>query len=607
MSLHGPGPAKKLEDRVLVFGLKLLILIFKLLPFELACWCSTALAKAAYILLPFERKKALAHLGVAFPHLTWREKKRLAKGCFVSLSRSLVEFIKQDLILRRADEFIEMQGLEELKRAADKGKGVVVVSAHLGNWEMLAATTSRSGLPVTVVAREIEPEQVNRVLLDYRERSGVISVLRDHPEVGREVLNALRAGRVVGILIDQDTKKVKCDFVPFFGHLASTPVGAATLARVSGAPVFLGLSWRVGRKLVFHFEPVDTERFAELEDGEFDRALTAHLTARIEEFVRAHPDQWVWMHERWRHRPAGGRWKPYQELPKLPGVLLIKVLNGIAWLFGKLSLEKAELMGAKLGRLMPRLIPSRKKVALDNITKAFEGIDEKEAERLVVSAFENVGMNLALYLHAIGRTNDVLENVEVEGYERLERLVEEGRGVLAVSAHIGAWELGAWWVAQRLPLSVVVKRIKNRAIEREAERIRGQFGLKTIYDRHTAFQIFKRLANGEVIIMVLDQHAPKRIGVWVDFFGRPASTLKSAAWISAKARVPVIVGYTLRLGAGKYKLVLDDVFEPPELDDDSMKAATQLYTRAIEGAIRTHPEQWFWLHRRWKGKPPSSE
>jgi len=605
MKLHKLAPVKKLKDWVLVGGLKFLVFIFKSLPFDIALWLAKALSRVIYYLAVKERKKALAHLDIAFPYLPWSKKRRIAKQCFVNLGVGFVEAIRQQQIFSNPEKFIRFEGLEELKRAHGEGKGVIVVSAHLGNWELLAAATARSGFPVTVVARDVEPKGINQLLLDYRGLSSVRSVLRDRPDAARELLRALKNGHVLGILIDQDTKKIAGEFVSFFGKLAYTPIGAAALARISDAPVFLGLSWRDGGKLVFHYEPVELDRFRHLSNRDFDMALTQNLAEKAEGFIRKFPEQWVWMHERWKHRPDGTRWLPYRELPKCSTFLFIRILEMIERFFGKKRLDRAELAGARLGRLMFRLLAGRRKIAFDNLTKAFGDMDEKRAWQVIKSVFENFGMNAALYLRTGARPEDVFENFEVEGWERLERLVSKGRGVLAVGSHMGSFDLGAWWVAQKLPASIVVKKIKNKTVQCESERIRGQFGLKTIYHRGTLQQILERLECGEVVIMVLDQHAPARIATWVNFFNRPASTLTSAALIAAKAGAPVIVGFSLRLGAGKYKLVFGDTFEPPELDDESITAATQQYTLAIENAIRAHPEQWFWLHRRWKSRPPA--
>ena len=606
MSPRKLRPPKALEDWALAGGLKVLVALFRLLPLGIGRLLAAFLARLAYIVLPRERRKTLAHLDVAFPHFRWSRKRRLAKRCYVNLAYSLVEFIKQDFIFSKFDDYARMEGLDELRRTTDEGRGAIVVSAHMGNWEMLAAATARSGLPVTVVAREIEPRKINRMLIEHRERSGVKSVFRDSSNAGREVLKAIRSGEIIGILIDQDTKKAAGDFVPFFGHQAYTPTGAAALARITGAPVFIGLSWRENGKLVFHFEPVDTQQFAELEGSEFDRALTAHLTAKIEEFIKAHPDQWVWMHERWRHRPSGKRWEPYKELPGASYFALTRALELIEDAFGKRGVERAERIGAGLGRLLMRLLGSRRRIAEDNIRQAFGNMSDEDVKRIVKGTFEGFGMNIALYAAAGCRPDGVFDHLEVEGWENLQRLLDEGVGVLGVGAHLGAWELGSWWLAERVPVSVVVKRIKNRAVEREAERIRAQFGVRTLYERGSALQIFRRLKRGEVVIMVLDQHAPSRLGVWVDFFGRPASTLKSVAEIASKTRSPLVVGYALREGAGRYRLVFSHTFDPPKPDEEAIKAATQQYTRAIEQIVRAHPDQWFWLHRRWKERPPGS-
>jgi KDO2-lipid IV(A) lauroyltransferase len=198
------------------------------------------------------------------------------------------------------EERIRIDGWQHVQAAHEAGRGGIFVTGHIANWELCAAYVAIRGLPMNVVARRIYLEPLNRRLVALRGGMGVRTLYRD--ESMRAMIRCLRENQFLGILPDQDVPRIGGIFVEFFGQPAYTPVGPALLALGSGAPILVARDVREGCR---HRLIVDPPIYA---DRTAPRALevhrlVSHYTRRLEEFIREHPDQWVWMHRRWRTRP----------------------------------------------------------------------------------------------------------------------------------------------------------------------------------------------------------------------------------------------------------------------------------------------------------------
>jgi len=257
-----------------------------------------ALGAAAHWLARRERRQAREHLALAYGlDPAGRRAALLARGVFIHLGVSLVE-VGRVIAGARRQPAVEIPAASRraLDEALARGQGVVFATGHLGNWELMAVALARAGYPISTVARESSNPRFSRLLERQRARFGVECVMRGRPGAVAGILRALRAGRVLGLLVDQDTA-VPGVFVPFFGREAFTPVAAAAIARRTGAPVVVG-SIRRRRDDVHEVTVAPSDLPAD------PRAATALVTARLEERVRRRPSQWVWFHERWRTRPA---------------------------------------------------------------------------------------------------------------------------------------------------------------------------------------------------------------------------------------------------------------------------------------------------------------
>ena len=271
--------------------------ITRALPLPAARRTGAVLGGLAYRIVPRERVKALRHIATAFPQLSVAEQSHLAKRAFVHLGTSLAEIAwLPRLDQARFAATTRIEGAENLRAAVDAGRGVVLFTGHCGNWEWMAASIALAGFTMKVIAREIYDPRLNEYIMAMRGRFGVESIGRGSTGAAREILSTLRAGSILGVLIDQNIR-AETALVPFFGIPAPTPIGPAQIAIRAGAMVISGFIERRDSLQHVHFDvPMETRR----EDDPV--ALTAEMTRRIEQQIRRAPEQWVWMHDRWRER-----------------------------------------------------------------------------------------------------------------------------------------------------------------------------------------------------------------------------------------------------------------------------------------------------------------
>ncbi len=250
-----------------------------------------------------DRRRTLDHLRIAFPELAERERRRLGQASFCHHGQTLTECLH--LMSKGCEEVarvVEVEGWAHVEEARRAGRPILVVTGHCGNWELIGAAANCRGLGLRPVAREVEDSGLQRLVLSFRERFGTYGIARGGKAAARELLASVRGGGALAMLIDQDTK-VEGVWVPFFGRPAFTPVGAARLAaRLDAAalPTFIERRPDGSHRVTFH---------PPLELPEDTTEATAVMTATIEAQIRHHPEQWVWMHRRWRRQPPGALFK----------------------------------------------------------------------------------------------------------------------------------------------------------------------------------------------------------------------------------------------------------------------------------------------------------
>lgn len=276
-----------------------------ILPRPLALLGGKAVAALAYRVLPHLRRHAEINLRLAFPEKSAQERAQICRGTFRNLGRLLGEISQFPRLNRdNISSLVVYEGLQNYLNAVAQGRGVILLTGHLGAWEMSVFAHSIYGYPMSFLARRVDNPLVERLAERYRTRFGNRSI--DKKNSVREVLKTLKAGGVVGILADLNASREEGVFVDFFGAQACTTAGVATLALRTGAVVLPGyLIWdETARIHRLHFEPA-IETINTGNQKEDVQANTARYTKVLEAVIRRHPDQWLWIHRRWRTRPPG--------------------------------------------------------------------------------------------------------------------------------------------------------------------------------------------------------------------------------------------------------------------------------------------------------------
>jgi len=283
------------------------IKILGALPRRLSRAFAIALALAIYLLHVRLRRVGMRNLALAFPEKSASERAGILRGEFVSLGRQLAEVCQFPRYTpENVEEVVVYDGLENFEAAFARGKGVLFLTAHFGGWEISAFAHSLHGHPLHVVMRPMDNEYLDRLIQGYRTMHGNKTVAKD--DFVRGLLAAMKAGETVGILMDTNMTPPQGVFVNFFGIPACTASGLARIALRTDAAVVPGFTiWdaRLG-KYRLRFDPaVELIRTGDIEADIV--ANTQKFTSVIENYVRQYPEQWLWVHRRWKTRPEGGK------------------------------------------------------------------------------------------------------------------------------------------------------------------------------------------------------------------------------------------------------------------------------------------------------------
>jgi Kdo2-lipid IVA lauroyltransferase/acyltransferase len=280
---------------------------FGVLPRPIAVVLGRTMGRIAFWLPLNLRRTGERNLEIAFPEMSNQERQGLLRGCFDSLGRLLAEFSQFPRMsperLRGMIEYDQV-GLAHLRDAEKNKRGVIFLTGHLGAWELLSFGWSALEYPISFLVRPLDNARVEEMIEGVRTRFGNQAI--DKKSAARQALRVLRQGGTLGILSDLNTNEFEGVFVPFFGKLACTTAGIATLALKTDAVVIPTCAiWdRKRKRYFFHGDPaVELVR-----TGDHDKDIevnTARFAAAIERMIRLYPDQWLWIHKRWKTRPAG--------------------------------------------------------------------------------------------------------------------------------------------------------------------------------------------------------------------------------------------------------------------------------------------------------------
>jgi KDO2-lipid IV(A) lauroyltransferase len=296
--------SKRIKYSLIYYGVVFLIWLSNFLPRK--AWLSICglLGRIAYYFVIETRKLVVKHLTLAYSkEKTAKEIDYLSKRVFTMLGKNAGDILRARSVktLADLDKFLVVHGMENFENASKKGKGVIFLTSHLGAFDLQITVMALHGLKPNIIGTPLKDPRLNDLLFDYRNAYGAVAVER-----GKEtfrLIKALKSAGSVAILIDQDTK-VKSRFVNFFDRPAATPVGASILAMKTGAaivPTYIFL----GKDGMQHMHILPEIAWTETGDEEENMKVnTQRYTCFIERVIRDHPDQWVWMHERWKTKPG---------------------------------------------------------------------------------------------------------------------------------------------------------------------------------------------------------------------------------------------------------------------------------------------------------------
>jgi KDO2-lipid IV(A) lauroyltransferase len=288
-------------------------------------------------------------------------------------------------------------------------------------------------------------------------------------------------------------------------------------------------------------------------------------------------------------------------------IIAANFLEGLFKLLGRFSRARAAKMAVILGGILFRVDKKHRDIALGNLTYA-SGCQKSPQE--IKKIAQQVFVNLMLVIFEIGwslqlKESHFAEHFKIEGYHHIKNAYEKGKGVLALTAHFGNWELLTVIAAMiRFPLNIVVRPLDFKPLDHFIFNLRTRYGGKIIPKQRSFRSIIRCLNRGEMVALLMDQNVDWYEGVFVDFMGHRACTNKGLALLALKTGAPVVPVFMIREKKGFRAEFGPEVSTVKTGDKQKdIEVNTRDYNRVLENVIRRHPDQWFWIHQRWKTKP----
>jgi Kdo2-lipid IVA lauroyltransferase/acyltransferase len=291
-------------------------------------------------------------------------------------------------------------------------------------------------------------------------------------------------------------------------------------------------------------------------------------------------------------------------LRRLQETIEFLLLTLMVHMVGRLSLRNASAMGRILGTLVFTLTGFRKKVTLENLTRAFPEKKHFELHAIAHAAYRNYGVSIAsLFWYGRQPADRVRKAVRFVNPDVYRDALNGGKGVIVLSGHYGSWELlpPTIRLAFGQPMLVIVQHQRNKRVDRMIDSIRCRFGNTTVSMGSSVREVIHALREGKAIAMLGDQSGPKE-AEFAPFFGTPAATHRGAAAFSLKTGAPIVMVFYVRQEDFTHEAVFEEVDQSGlhGYSDSSVAELTRRHTAMLEKYIRLHPDHWLWMHRRWK-------
>lgn len=276
------------------------------------------------------------------------------------------------------------------------------------------------------------------------------------------------------------------------------------------------------------------------------------------------------------------------------------------WIFRVVPLAVRRAVFSGLAGLGYRLSVKHRLIVLHNLTRAFPEKSPAEIERIAKASYRSFGRVVAEFSEITKLNPDnVHQWVHIHGLEHYDEVRRKGKGVLLFSGHFGNWEIGnAALAIARKPLIFIYRILDSTFLEEAITYVRSSCGNVSLDKENAMRPMIRALKKGETISILIDQNVAVYDGIFVDFFGRPACTTSGLALLAIHTGAPVLPVFTTRMPDGKYVMEIgaEVYIRNTGNRDADVRENTQVFTRIIENHIRKYPEQWFWMHQRWKTK-----
>jgi Kdo2-lipid IVA lauroyltransferase/acyltransferase len=286
---------------------------------------------------------------------------------------------------------------------------------------------------------------------------------------------------------------------------------------------------------------------------------------------------------------------------------LYRLIMTLGALVRNISRKRSTAIAHLLGDFIFYILKTRRALVIGNLALTFPEKSRAEIKAIAVRVYRNQAENIIemLRLPMIKTAEDARQLLDVDGDNFLAKTIGQKRGGVLVSAHFGNWELlGLCSGLLVAPLTIVVKALKNRQIDHQINAWRTMHGNRIVYDWLALREGLRTLRRGEILVMLGDQSAPGG-SFYTEFLGRRTSVFLGPAWLALKARVPLFVGMCRRTGEGRYKVDYEEIaYGDLGTTKEDAEELARRYTKVLERYIYRYPEEWFWLHNRWKRMEP---
>lgn len=287
---------KNIRNQIIFYILFIFYKIFSFTPWKLNIFLGWLLGRIFYIFDFRYKYLAFKNLKTIFPDYDYKKVMSIVKECYSNLGKNLFEFFLFRRIKYLLDEIVEfsINDYEVIKNLIKEKRGIVIFSAHFGNWEILGAALAIKNFPLAVIARDIYIKKLNLVVEKLRKRVGEIVIGRGEEKTIKKLLLALKKGYMIGVLVDQNIKNIKTSQIPFLGRVAPTPISFAELVIKYEIPSVIGLIYRLkNNKHKIVIIPIEESLYQD------KIKFLEYINSQISNFIIKYPEQWVWMHNRW--------------------------------------------------------------------------------------------------------------------------------------------------------------------------------------------------------------------------------------------------------------------------------------------------------------------